>query len=79
MQSNEKKVPATAYAALEISDKQPLDCLWKLQAIDYLLTHLDPDIEPDAAQMGHIFELIQQFHERLNAGLSELDKVKIAA
>ena len=79
METDEKKTPTTAWAVLEMSDTQPLLTLWRLQAIDYLLTHLNPDLEPDAAHLGMIHEMVQEMHLTLNQGLSELQDVAVAA
>lgn len=78
MLSNEKKVK-TAWAALEASDQQPLTYLWRLQAIDYLLSMIDSEQEIDTGQLAVIHDMMHEFHQKLGSGLSELENVRVAA
>lgn len=80
MPSNETKVPAiTAWASLEASASQPIDCLQKLHALIAVVLHHDPDQQPDADELLHLVQIMDDLLRRLDSGLCELQEVRVAA
>lgn len=77
MATNEKV--QNAWQALEASDLQPIDCLQKLHALTTLALHQDPEQEPDAGELIHVFQIIEGLLHRLDSGLCELQHVRVAA